>query len=251
MKNKFLINIFIFLILPLFLSGQNKKIVLVTDPWEPFYGPNLGNKGYISEITKEAFYNVGYDLEIKFVPWKRALEDSKEGKYDGVLGGFYNKERTKHFIYSDSISSSNMRFFARKGNNIEYNTLSDLINYKIGVIRGYSYSNEFDNSNFLQKEEINNIEQNIQKLIYGRIDVFLESEEVVFWLLKTKLSQYRNEIVPLGQVYITNDLYILISKKSEHPKKIIEDFNKGLEQIKKDGTFNIIMEKNSYIYTND
>lgn len=251
MKSKFLINIFIFFMLSLCLLGQNEKIVLVTDPWEPFYGPDLGNKGYISEIAKEAFGRMGYDLEIEFVPWKRALEESREGRYDGILGGFYNEERTKYFMYSDSISSANMRFFSRKGNKIEYNSLNDLIGYKIGVIRGYFYSSEFDNAGFLQKDEINNVEQNIQKIIHGRIDLFIASEEVVYWLLKTKLNEYRDEIVPLGPVYVTNDLYIIISKKSKYPKKIVEDFNNGLEQIKKDGTFNIIMEKHSRLYTND
>ena len=46
--------------------AQDKKIVLATDPWPPFYGPDIKNGGYLTEIVKESFKRVGYDCKVEF-----------------------------------------------------------------------------------------------------------------------------------------------------------------------------------------
>ena len=79
--------------------SQDKKVTLATDPWPPYYGPDLENQGYFTEISRAAFQRAGYQLVVEFVPWKRALKMAKTGKYDGVLGAFYNDERTQWFTH--------------------------------------------------------------------------------------------------------------------------------------------------------
>lgn len=241
---KIIFNILIFILLSINTFSTGRKIVLATDPWEPYYGDNMPRQGYISEIAKEAFRRSGYEVEIVFIPWKRALEDSKRGKYDGILGGFYTKERTEYFFYSEPVSEVNINFFARKGSKIKYTKLKDLSGYKIGVTRGYKYSREFDNAEYIQKEEIISIEQNIKKLIHGRIDLFIASKEVVLWTLKSSLPDFKNDIELLEPSYITNDLYILISRKVQDSSALIYDFNKGFDSMVEDGTLDKIIEKN-------
>ncbi len=43
----------------------------------------------MTELIIEAFARVGYDATVKFLPWKRALESTKSGKYDGLFTVWY------------------------------------------------------------------------------------------------------------------------------------------------------------------
>lgn len=226
--------------------AQEKTINLATDPWPPYYGPDMDKEGYFTEIVTEAFKKAGYDCNIHFVPWKRALEMSKTGKYDGILGAFYTEERTKDFAYSEPISESHLAFFSKKGKGIRYQTLKDLSQYTIGVIRGYYHSEEFKEATDLKKEEVNRAEQNIEKVLAGRIDLFIDSQEVISYLLNTTLSRYQDELEMIEPIYRTNALYVLISKKHPQYQQIVNDLNQGLQMLKEDGAYDAIIEARGF-----
>jgi len=224
-------------------QNKNKEIILATDNWAPFYSPKLESNGFFTEVVKTAFKRVGYNCKIKFVPWKRALEQSKTGHYHGLLGAFFKKSREEFYTYSDSVYKTNMVFFSLKEKNIKFKKLEDLSKYKVGVTRGYHYSKEFDSAINIQKEEVSKLEQNIYKLLNNRIDLFVDSREVVLWLLKTKFTKESKLIKIINPALANKDLYITISKKVKNHKEIIKQFNKGLKEIKQDGSYQKIIER--------
>ncbi len=221
-----------------------KKIVLNTMESVPYQGQNLDNQGFLVEISKEAFKRVGYDLEIKFVPWKRALKEAEYGAVDGVLGAWYNEERAKSFEYTDYITKSRLVFLKRKNQQIKYDTLQDLKDYRIGVVRGYTYSDEFDTATYLKKETVKNTELNLRKLIFNRIDLTPDIEEVAFYIIKSKLPDHIGSIKSVGKPLKVHLIYNIISKKTTHFEIITQDFNRGLKMMKKDGTYHKILQEN-------
>ena len=65
---------------PLFSSVEpinKKQITLITCKWAPFYAPELLNQGFLTEIVKEAFKNVNYHLDVKFMNWTLAKKACK------------------------------------------------------------------------------------------------------------------------------------------------------------------------------
>ncbi len=64
-------------------------------------GKDLEGHGFMTELIVEAFARVGYDVTVKFLPWKRGLESAKSGKYDGLFTVWYprlgklREERTR------------------------------------------------------------------------------------------------------------------------------------------------------------
>lgn len=227
-------------------AQEENTVVLATDPWPPYYGPDLNDGGYFTDIVTEAFKRVGYTCEVKFVPWKRALERAQRGSYDGILGAFYAESRTRDFAYSEPISESHLAFFSKKGRGIRYQTLQDLSQYSIGVIRGYSYSEEFEAATELRTEEVNRVEQNIEKVLANRIDLFIDSQEVVSYLLNTTLSDQKDQLEMLTPPYKTNTLYVLISKKNPQHQRIVNDLNRGLQMLKEDGTYDAILKEHGF-----
>jgi len=223
--------------------ADKKHIVLSTCNYSPYYAEALPDGGYFTDIARKAFQRAGYMLEIKWVPWKRALLLAKKGKTHGVLGIAYNDERTQHFIYSDVIDTDNYVFFARKGHSISYKGLSDLKTYRVGVWAGSIMAKELKSAGFKRLQNVTRDDQNVKKLLLDRIDCFPGSERAMLYYINNNFPEKINDIVLLKPPYKTYPYYITISKKSPNHATIITDFNKGLLQIRQDGTIEKILKK--------
>ncbi|MBU3914067.1 transporter substrate-binding domain-containing protein [bacterium] len=219
-------------------------VVFNTMESAPYQSKDMENQGFLVEISKEAFRKVGYDLKIIFVPWKRAMTEAKFGEVDGVLGAWYDEERTKSFEYTDIIGKSTLIFLKRKEQKIEYKTLEDLKDYRIGVVGGYAYTDEFDKATFLKKEIVHSTELNLRKLLFKRIDLTPDIEEVIHHIIRSKHPEHLGTIESVGKPLRVHLIYNIISKKRSNSKKIAQDFNKGLMMIKKDGTYSKILKEN-------
>jgi len=247
MKRSTIVLVFMFVIIlfsQMSLYGL-KPIKLATVNWAPYYGENLQNQGFVTDLAKEAFKRAGYSMTVEFVPWKRALELAKKGDYDGLLGAYYNEKRKEYFQYSIPISSANVVIIRKKSLMLpnKLYKLKDLAKYKFGTINGYSYGKEFDNATFIKKDVSPNLETNLIKLYKGRYDLAVVSREVMLNLIQTKHPEYKGQFVELAPKLVENNLYIAISKKIKNSTKITNDFNAAFKSMQKDGTVNKILKK--------
>lgn len=238
-----ILSLVLFVFLSTNIFAKEKEIVLATDAWAPYYGPDIKNQGYFTHIVKEVFKRKGYSFKVDFVPWKRAVVMAERGKYDGILGAFYKEERTEFFEYSKPIDTAQMVFFTKKDKDIKYERLEDLSSSLIGVVRGYHYSDEFtDFKKNLQLHESTRTKDNIRLLLYNRLDLVLGSKKVTLDLLRRYYENDISKLKILPNPLASSKLYVTISKKNKNHAKIIKDFNAGLDEIKKDGTFDRILK---------
>ena len=84
-------------------AAASETIKIVTADWAPYYGSELKDDGVITVITKAAFSKVGLDSTIRFVPWKRAMQEVETGQSDLLMGAYYSKDRASRFAYSQPI----------------------------------------------------------------------------------------------------------------------------------------------------
>ncbi|WP_159084805.1 substrate-binding periplasmic protein [Dongshaea marina] len=230
------------LLLLSFWAHARPTVILATDSFPPYYGPHLKQQGILSEITRSAFERAGYQLIIAFLPWKRALEHARKGLYDGVMAGYFTKERTADFIYSRSIGESQLVFFKLSERQIDYKNLDDLKGYRVGVINGYHYTTDFDQANYIRKVKANNLFKNMQRLVAGRLDLVASDEAVGFDLMKNHFSkQEQRQVSVLSPPLETNKMYILFSRKSPRSLLLEQRFNKALEGMREDGTLKRII----------
>ncbi|WP_420549670.1 substrate-binding periplasmic protein [Curvivirga sp.] len=223
-----------------------RSLSLVSVNWEPYYGDNLLNQGYIAELTKTAFEREGYKVKFTFLPWKRALKHAALGRYDGLLGAYLTEERTKNFVYSKPISEVQTVLLSLKKSSIQFDELRQLSPYKIGVIRGASGGGVFDAATYLNKIPVDLPDQNIEKLINGRIDMIFSGKEHIIRSLNHKLPNW-DRLIKIHQPAVQENLiYNAISKMVTNPEKIINAFNRGFTKIKADGTFDEILAKHGY-----
>jgi len=227
-------------------TAKDKTITLTTLNWEPYIGEELKNQGYVAEIVREAFHRSGYQVDIKFMPWARAVQLAKNGEVDGYFPEYYAQEVTTHSQFSDAFPGGPMGFFKRKGSTINYQSIEDLKPYTIGVVRGYVNTAEFDAADYLQKDPVTNDTLNIRKLLGGRIDLFIADKFVGLYLLERDLPEKLGQIEFLEPPLELKDLFVCISKKTTDADKKLIAFNSGLKQMEQDGSLKTILNRHGF-----
>ncbi len=225
------------------VSVATRKIILATDNYPPYFGSGMENGGYFTEITILAFQTVGYECEVKFLPWKRAYELAKQGKYDGVLGIFQTEERIPFFEFSVPVAESKLSFFTKKERSISWSKINDLKPCRIGHIMGYHYTEDFNSADYLKKIKAYNIVGCINMLMRNQVDIIIATDSVLTIYLNTEFPEYADALKMIGSPLTINKMYVSISKKIIDHQKIILDFNHGLTLIKKDGRFEKIKKE--------
>ncbi|MGB1238329.1 MAG: substrate-binding periplasmic protein [Pseudomonadales bacterium] len=213
------------------------KLTLVTDQWPPFYGPTIEQGGFLVALTQRVFSNAGYEVEIKFMPWNRAVEGAKRGIYDGLLGAYYTAERAKRYVYSSALAQEHTVLVARTALNVKYREIEDLRGYKIGVRRGAIHSEAFDSATYLDRQYSNSADQNIRKLFFDRLDMIVTGQTQFNAIIDQSYNQWRSYVTVLSPPLKVNQIYLTIGRQRGDHKTLINAFNDALTAFKRSGEF--------------
>ncbi|MBN2651089.1 MAG: transporter substrate-binding domain-containing protein [Spirochaetales bacterium] len=228
-----------------FIYAQN-KVTLTTLDWPPYIGSEMNNDGYVAQLVKEAFKRGGYSLNYGYYPWARVIALAESGQADGYFPEYYDESLKEKYYVSDPFPGGPLGFMARKDSNIKFSKLTDLKPFRIGVVRGYVNTAEFDSAAYLTKDEGNDDETNIRKLLEKRVDLIVIDKYVGFHILKSSFASRAGEIVFLETVLEEKDLYVCINKKVPNAGAIVAAFNRGLASMIKDGTVAKILKSNGF-----
>ena len=245
MSFKLLVTILICLIYPLPAVAYENKVVLAYVEYPPYYGESLENGGPITEIIVQAFNKVGYAVKLKFVPWARGLEGTKQGTYDGLFTAWYTKDREKWFVFSAPLYLNQIGFYKRKGEYIKFNSFQDLKSYKIGVVRGYIRPIGFNEAN-LQTIESATDRENLLLLTKGRIDLVLTDQTLGKYIIGTQLLGQSDKLEWIAPPVEALNQYLMISKQAKDFQKILESFNLGLKKLTETGERNKILLRHGF-----
>lgn len=222
------------------------KVVLATLDWEPYVGQNMKNQGYVAEVVKEAFKRGGMDVEIQFHQWSRVVGLAKAGKVDGYFPEYLSDEVKKYAEFSTPMPGGPLGFFKRTDKDISYTVLQDLKGKKIGVVKGYVNTKEFDDAAFLTKDAAKDDLTNFKKLVAGRLDLLVADKFVGTHLMKTNMPDKATAVEFISPPLAEPELYVCISNKATANAEKLKAFNAGFEQIKADGTLEKILKSHGF-----
>ena len=210
------------------------------DHWPPYVSSDLKHYGLYSRITTEAFKLVGVEVEYDFYPWARSVKMAKLGKADGTGFWVRSPERERDFYFSDPIHTEVMLLYHHKSYLFDWDTLEDLKGIHIGVTRGYSYGEEFDNavkSGELKVQIVRKDELNFKKILAGRIDIFPYNKRAGYYMLRQLFQAEDAILLTYHQKPISSfTLHLLFSKNIES-KRYLKLFNEGLKRLKASGKY--------------
>lgn len=228
-----------------FLSS-GEEIAISVDNYRPYIDESKENMGFMSEIVFQAFSKTKLVPVVEFKPWKRIeeIEITKNNKVS--FGWIKTQQRQAKWLYSDKIMRSSIVFITSKNNDFTWQSLSDLKPFHIGVSRGYQYGNEFEAyKHQLKIQEVNSDEQNIRKLVMGRIELFPVDPYVSTEIIRNSLSlkeasQLRLILEP---ALVDETMHLVCAKTNNQCEEILDNFNQGLATIKDNGVLKSILDR--------
>ena len=207
--------------------------------------------GMAIEIFQEVSRRMGFEADIRALPFKRLLHYLKNGTLDGAIQIYYNPEREKFIIYSEVPGYWQAHYvFVKKGNEDKFptKTLEDLYGKRVAKERGFFVTQEFQKAVEEGKiivDEAQNAQLNLSKLISGRMDCYVSNYHIALYNIR-KLG-FQGQIVPLSEPLAPKKgTFMAISKKSKNiPNKeeFMKEFSATLKEIHTDGTLERITNK--------
>ena len=239
-----------FLILSLFallaLQAQAQKISLVVNTWPPYVDTALPDDGLAMKIVKTAFKRAGYTPEVRVEKWEKALEGSELGVYDVVGAIWKTRARKTKLLYSNPYLTNNIVLVANVNSQIKFDSLNDLQGVLVGVLKDYEYDEKFMKDPKILKFQANRLTQNLIAVQNGKLDLAVADKRLAMYELKHFMGSNINEFQFLPKHLSSRKLYIAAPVENAESKKIIAKFNQGLAAIKKDGTYQKILDEYTF-----
>jgi polar amino acid transport system substrate-binding protein len=225
-------------------DAPRKTVVLATTEWPPYIGQELPEQGYVHILATRAFAHAGYEVQIRFYPWARALALAREGSVAGLLPEYYDASRTGEFAYSDGFPGGPVGFYARRDRKLKVppslatrpeRALATLKHLRFGVVRGYLNAPAFDTAPGLQREEARDDLTNLRKLFHRRVDAIVIDRHVAEYLLRTAVPEFAPELEYLEPPLARHLLYVAFARTAADHETLRQAFNRGLEQLEVSG----------------
>jgi len=206
----------------------------------PFMYSQAGTPaGLYPALVTAVFRTMRTSVNLQARPWARVLPELDKG-LAGAGGLYKTSERVHKFDYSEPLYVEKILVFYNSARPVSFGHLNDLRGLRIGVIRGWSYGEEFDlarKNQFFTVEETASDEFNFRKLDRQRLDVVLAVAESGNY----KLKRFDN-LVAARQPLVENPTYLAFAK-SMHKQALLENFNRALRAVQASGEYQLILRR--------
>ena len=133
-----------------------QTINLVADPYPPYqYYKGQKIVGLDYYLIQAAFRVKGFEIQTHLHSWDKCIAIMDRGQADGLFQIQPTKEREKSFLFSEVLRTAQTVFLHNTVEPIELINLksAEMILKKntLGLVKGYSYSPEIDNSSHSNK----------------------------------------------------------------------------------------------------
>ena len=226
--------------------AQNLNVVH-SGKWPPYADAGLPQQGLAVDLVTTALKRAGYTPVVNIDSLDRILEGGKLGVYDVFATPWFSEERNQYLYYSEPYLESYIRFIKKKGKDFKYESSADLKGMMIGTVADYAYDETFNQSRDLIKISERNLIQNLLKLTQGRIDLTLDDELVLQYEINQYMPNSMAELELLPKPLAVRGIHIGVSRENPDHEKIAADFNKAIADMKKDGSYDLIVSKH-HIY---
>ena len=164
-------------------------ITWMTENYPPYNYPDnkeipMGiSVSVVSSLLKKA--NSMKTIEnIQILPWAIAYQELEKNQNYALFSTARTAEREKNFKWVGPLTSSKIVVFSRKASSIKIASLDELKKYKVSAVTS-DVGQEIVNKAVpdLKMELVSNLEQGVEKLNAGNIDLLVGDENVLRYLL--------------------------------------------------------------------
>ncbi len=220
-------------------AGQIQPLTEKLAPWQMETGGEL--TGICIDIVKEIQKRIGNDREIKIFPWNRAYNMTLKKEGFALFSTARSEEREALFKWVGPLVPLKSVMYKRKDDPKVYRTLNDAKNVKAIAVTKNVISEQF-----LRKEGFQNLqveigksgEENVQRVLSGKAQLYSNGYISGHYLIK-KLHLEKMIVMTQMEPLFESSLNIAFNIKT--PDEVISLWQKTLDEIRSDGTYDQIL----------
>lgn len=225
-------------------TGSDKTWIIAMDTvFRPFeYTDENGEfVGIDVDIIKAVAANQGFNIDIQSLGWDAAVTAVQAGQADALLAGASITDQRKEngWIFSDSYYDSYQVFAVKADSGVE--SLDDLKGKTIAVknaTAGANYAEELKDKYGFKIDIYEDSPTMYQAVVLGQADACVEDKPIMADNIKTGgldltiVESTASKVAPYG--------FAIMNKDNQ---ELLDMFNKGLQEIKDNGTYDEILNK--------
>lgn len=218
---------------------RGEKVVLAAeDGFFPYTGVYEGQlRGFSLDIVSAAFQSVGCALELVQMPYNRCIREVQAGRQNGCFNTTNSDEnRQKYVFHKEPLFRGRILVYGRpsfKGRftNEEYGKST------FSVVRGYTYTDDFDTNPAIRKIEVETDFQTLALVSRGRADFAVVYEKVAQFQIGNNAERISPAPIPVSDL-VDFDLFVSFSKTdTERSVWLAAALDAGLARIHANGVY--------------
>jgi len=211
------------------VNAKAVELEVVTESWPPFIIPDEEVSGVVTKRIREILKYADIDYAINIYPWNRAYHLAKTKPNILIYSIYKTKEREAYFHWFCPVyQSTPIRFYKLTSNQTNIDSIDAIKSSILGVMRGdnsHEYLLSLGFKSGVNLDVSSNENANLRKLIKGRVDVVIQSEESI---------KYRLNQLGADDSKITAGMLLHQEQKAEHCMALgIETKPELIEKVKK------------------
>lgn len=209
------------------------RVTLLAANFPPFNmarsGKNFARGGEVQGIAtdtvREVFKRAGIDYSLTLrSPWNRVYEQTLALPNHGLLSVARSEQNKAQFKWVGPLAQYESVLLAAPGSSLEFDDLSQVKGYQVGAFKNGGVSQYLAHQQLAVVETLQD-EENLRKLLSGRIDLWATADPV--WHTYAK----REEITGLKILlrFRTEKIYLALNKDT--PDAVVERLQKAMDEV--------------------
>lgn len=209
------------------------RVTLLTANFPPFNmarsGKNFARgdavQGIATDTVREVFKRAGIDYSLTLrSPWNRVYEQTLALPDHGLLSVARSEQNQAQFKWVGPLAQYESVLLAAPGSTLELDDLSQIKGYQVGAYKNGGVSQYLAHRQLAVVETLQD-EENLRKLLSGRIDLWATADPV--WHTYAR----QEEITGLKTLlrFRTEKIYLALNKDT--PDAVVERLQRAMEEI--------------------
>ncbi|MDP2244697.1 ABC transporter substrate-binding protein [Pseudomonas sp.] len=213
------------------------KVVLLTENFPPFnmsvddknFARDDGIDGISAEIVRAMFKRakIDYSLSLRF-PWDRLYRLTLDKPSYGLFSTTFTPERQPLFKWVGPLAKTGWVLLAAPGNTLSVASLKEAGQYKVGAYKNDAVSQHLEGQGLTPINALRD-QENVKKLISGKIDLWATTDPVGRYLAKQEGVSGLTTVLRFNEA----ELYLALNKDT--PDEVVQRLQKALDELRSEG----------------
>ena len=225
--------------------GQTVTIPVVNFPPYIIISPMENTiSGMDIRIVREAFAQRNIDTKFVSRPWLSIMQGMQAGSTLGTVSCSRRPERVSFMLFSDELSTTNRAVISRTELDTHaIESIYDLMDYRVVAVKGWDMEQQLLELN-IPHQQISSISDGLNAVINDTSDLFYVSDYPAMYQARLQGIHKQLKVTNIVSEPLV-PLHVCFSKKNPEARSLMQEFNQGLQAIKRNGTYQAI--RNEYL----